>query len=627
MRKDAEEQRFLGRRVQGTVNAAIAIVLTALSVSILFAIVGHIFVNGVGSLNADFFTKIPKPYGETGGGIAPAIAGTIVMLLVAGIIAVPIGIGTAIYIIEFGQSRFAEIVRFTIELLAELPSIVVGVFVWALLVRNLTGYSGAAGACALAVIMIPIIARSVEEILKLVPDGLRESALALGTPKWKVVLFVVIPTVLPGILTGVMLSLARAAGETAPLLLTALGNSFFNLDLRRPMAAMPLPDFNYAVSPWRGEGDLVVDRDGGRPRTGGAPSWPAPRRPGRGRRAYARGGTSAPAGQASRRGSGSRRRCPGAGRRRRPRRRPRATARVEQVAAAGATPGGSTRTARPPTSRLTRRTASLPLPGPDPCQTATAAPASAGVEGMRQLRPGPAGRAEGRGGLRARTGRSARNRPLRSAQPPTAPAASAGRRERLGLRVRDRRARVAPEPLADQPRQQPRLAHAGRPVETSGETPAASPRAGRARSHGPARSPARRGTRPTGAPRRGALLLAATSGPSFSLRNRDDARGRAVPAACYHDRARAQRPNPAERRRQPAEKIRASGRLCLPGRRTPDKVSGDRPRPRLVLSPSGARHAIAPHHRPRPNPRRRRRPLGREGPERHHGTTGREAAG
>ncbi len=250
MRKDAEEQRFLGRRVQGTVNAAIAIVLTALSVSILFAIVGHIFVNGVGSLNADFFTKIPKPYGETGGGIAPAIAGTIVMLLVAGIIAVPIGIGTAIYIIEFGQSRFAEIVRFTIELLAELPSIVVGVFVWALLVRNLTGYSGAAGACALAVIMIPIIARSVEEILKLVPDGLRESALALGTPKWKVVLFVVIPTVLPGILTGVMLSLARAAGETAPLLLTALGNSFFNLDLRRPMAAMPLQIFNYAVSPY-----------------------------------------------------------------------------------------------------------------------------------------------------------------------------------------------------------------------------------------------------------------------------------------------------------------------------------------------------------------------------------------
>ena len=250
MPKDREERRFLGRRVRGTVNAALAVALTALSVAILFAIVGHIFVNGVGSLNADFFTKIPKPYGEVGGGIAQAIAGTIVMLLVAGLIAIPIGMGTAIYIIEFGRGRFAEVVRFAIELLAELPSIVVGVFIWALLVRNLTGYSGIAGACALAVIMIPIIARSVEEILKLVPDSLREAALALGTPRWKVVLYIVIPTVLPGILTGVMLSLARAAGETAPLLLTALGNTFFNLDLRRPMAAMPLQIFNYAVSPY-----------------------------------------------------------------------------------------------------------------------------------------------------------------------------------------------------------------------------------------------------------------------------------------------------------------------------------------------------------------------------------------
>jgi phosphate transport system permease protein len=245
-----EDRRFLRRRICGAANASLMILLTVLSVSILCAIVGHIFLNGFRSLNIDFFTKIPKPYGETGGGIAQAILGTLTMLFVAGLIAIPIGAGSAIYIVEFGRGRFAETVDFANELIAELPSIVVGVFIWALLVRNLTGYSGFAGACALAVIMIPIIARSIAEILRLVPDSLREAALALGTPRWKVVLFIVIPTVLPGILTGTMLALARAAGETAPLLLTSLGNSFFNFDLRRPMAAVPVQIYAYAVSPY-----------------------------------------------------------------------------------------------------------------------------------------------------------------------------------------------------------------------------------------------------------------------------------------------------------------------------------------------------------------------------------------
>ncbi|HTX74327.1 MAG TPA: phosphate ABC transporter permease PstA [Rectinemataceae bacterium] len=245
-----EQGRFLRRRAAGLASEIIAALLAALSVAVLFLIVGHIIVNGLGSLNADFFTKIPKPYGESGGGIAQAIMGTVIMLIVAAAIAIPFGVGTAIYIVEFGRGRFADTVRFAVELLAELPSIVVGVFVWALVVRNLTGYSGIAGSLALAVIMIPIIARSVEEILRLVPDSLREGALALGSPKWKVVIFVVIPTVLPGILTGIMLALARAAGETAPLLLTALGNSFFNYDLRKPMAAMPLQIYTYAVSPY-----------------------------------------------------------------------------------------------------------------------------------------------------------------------------------------------------------------------------------------------------------------------------------------------------------------------------------------------------------------------------------------
>ncbi|WP_304241113.1 phosphate ABC transporter permease PstA [Gracilinema caldarium] len=248
--RDAELARLKSRKLSAAFFYGLIIIATVLSVSILFIIISHIFVNGFTALNWDFFTQIPKPYGEEGGGIAPAIMGTLIMLLVAALIAIPIGVATAIFIVEYGATKLAAAVRFAVELLAELPSIVVGIFIWALVVRNLTGYSGLAGSLALAVIMIPIIARSVEEILKLVPDSLREAALALGTPRWKVVLFIVIPTVLPGLLTSIMLSVARAAGETAPLLLTSLGNSFFNFDLRRPMAAMPLQIYSYAISPY-----------------------------------------------------------------------------------------------------------------------------------------------------------------------------------------------------------------------------------------------------------------------------------------------------------------------------------------------------------------------------------------
>lgn len=245
-----ERGKYISRRIAGASGASLAVLFTSLSVAVLFLIVAHIVVNGFRSLDLDFFTQIPKPFGEVGGGIAQAIMGTVIMLLVAALISVPIGVGTAIYVVEFGRGRFAQAVRFSVELIAELPSIIVGVFVWALVVRNVTGYSGLAGSLALSVIMIPIIARSVEEILRLVPNSLREAALALGMPRWKVVIFIVIPTVFSGIMTGIMLSIARAAGETAPLLLTALGNSFFNYDLRKPMAAMPLQIYAYAVSPY-----------------------------------------------------------------------------------------------------------------------------------------------------------------------------------------------------------------------------------------------------------------------------------------------------------------------------------------------------------------------------------------
>src|SRR5262249_18118721 len=185
------------------------------------------------------------------GGVAPAILGSLYMLAVASLIGIPLGMGTGIYLSEFGHGRLATGIRLVVDLIAGLPSIVVGVFVWALIVRHIVGqYSGLAGAVALAIIMIPIVARTVEEILALVPQTLREASLALGVPYWRTVLRVVLPAAKAGVITGVILSLARAAGETAPLLLTALGNQFFSFDLLAPTAAVPIQIYNYAVAPY-----------------------------------------------------------------------------------------------------------------------------------------------------------------------------------------------------------------------------------------------------------------------------------------------------------------------------------------------------------------------------------------
>ncbi len=218
---------------------------------VLLVILGYVVWQGLPALNLAFFTQRPLPYGEVGGGVAPAILGTLVMLVVAAAISVPLGIGTAIYLSEFGRGHFARLIRLIIDLLAGLPSIVVGVFVWALLVRHVVGqYSGLAGAVSLAIIMVPIMTRTVEEILRLVPDALREGALALGVPRWRTILGVVLPTARVGVVTGVVLSLARAGGETAPLLLTALGNQFFSFNMLQPMAALPVQIYTYAVSPY-----------------------------------------------------------------------------------------------------------------------------------------------------------------------------------------------------------------------------------------------------------------------------------------------------------------------------------------------------------------------------------------
>ena len=239
------------RRLVDRVFTGLVYLAAAVGVVILLTILGYVVRNGLPALNLAFFTESIKPYGEEGGGVAHALVGSLLMLLVASLIGVTVGIGTAVYLSEFGYTRFATYVRFAVELIAGLPSIVVGAFVWAFFVRLVLGhFSGLAGAVALAIIMVPIVARTVEEVLRLVPDSLREAALALGVPRWRMVLSIVVPTARAGIVTGTVLAAARAGGETAPLLLTALGNDFFNLDLRQPMAALPTTIYNYAKSPY-----------------------------------------------------------------------------------------------------------------------------------------------------------------------------------------------------------------------------------------------------------------------------------------------------------------------------------------------------------------------------------------
>lgn len=247
----AGDRRLVRRRAINAGATALIWTAAALGVILLALILGYVVFRGLPAIDLPFFTERPLPYGEVGGGVAPAILGSLTMLVVASLIGVPIGVGTAIYLSEYGRGPFAGAVSFIVDLLAGLPSIVVGVFVWAWLVRQVVGqYNGLAGGVALAIIMIPIITRTVEEILRLVPDSLREASLALGIPRWKTILGIVLPTARAGLITGVVLAMARAGGETAPLLLTALGNQFFNLNLLEPVAALPIQMYNYAVSPY-----------------------------------------------------------------------------------------------------------------------------------------------------------------------------------------------------------------------------------------------------------------------------------------------------------------------------------------------------------------------------------------
>lgn len=216
----------------------------------LLFILTYLVQKGATSLSLDFFTKIPKPVGELGGGMANAIVGTLVLVGVAALIGLPVGVGAGLYLAEHKGARFANSVRFLSDVLNGLPSIVMGIFAWEFLVRPVGHFSAAAGGIALGTMMIPLVTRSTEELILTVPTSLREAALALGYPRWRTSLSIVLRTALPGIVTGALVAVARIAGETAPLLFTAFGNSFWSTSLAQPIAALPLQIFIYAISPY-----------------------------------------------------------------------------------------------------------------------------------------------------------------------------------------------------------------------------------------------------------------------------------------------------------------------------------------------------------------------------------------
>ena len=241
--------------------AAVVIVLAPLG-----AVFGYLVYKGIGSINWAFLTQTPKPVGEAGGGMANAIGGTALILAIASVIGVPVGIGAGVYLAEYGRNRLGDLIRFTADVLNGVPSIVVGIVAYGLVVLTQGHFSALAGGVALAIMMIPIITRATEEMLLLVPNVVREAAYGLGVPRWRTVLSITLRTATSGVITGIMLAFARVAGETAPLLFTAFGNQFWNWKIGQPTAALSLQIFTYAISPfdewhrqaWAGSLILIV---------------------------------------------------------------------------------------------------------------------------------------------------------------------------------------------------------------------------------------------------------------------------------------------------------------------------------------------------------------------------------
>lgn len=252
-RKSAENiapQISLRRRFTDHAMTGVAVLTVVLVMVPLFAIFTYLVYRGVGSINWAFLTQTPKPVGEAGGGMANAIVGSIFILALASVIGVPLGVGAGIYLAEYGRNRFGDSIRFTADVLNGVPSIVVGIVAYSIVVLYQKHFSALAGGVALAIMMIPTITRTTEEMLLLVPRALREAAYGLGIPRWRTTLSITLRTATSGVITGIMLAFARVAGETAPLLFTAFGNQFWNLKINQPTAALPLQIFNYAISPY-----------------------------------------------------------------------------------------------------------------------------------------------------------------------------------------------------------------------------------------------------------------------------------------------------------------------------------------------------------------------------------------
>jgi len=240
----------LRRKATSLVMEALVLGCTVVGVVALVSVLGYVAVNGLPAINLDFFTQLPKPVGEPGGGMANAIVGTLLLLGLASAIGLPVGIAAGIYLAEFGDNPLGTAVRFVTDIFTGVPTIAIGIFVYTLVVLPMRSFSALAGGIALGIIMIPTITRTTEEMLRLVPHSLREAGLALGIPQWRTTLSIVLPGAAGGILTGIMLAVARAGGETAPLLFTAFGNRFWHSGLDQPVAAMTLQIFNYAISPY-----------------------------------------------------------------------------------------------------------------------------------------------------------------------------------------------------------------------------------------------------------------------------------------------------------------------------------------------------------------------------------------
>jgi phosphate transport system permease protein len=240
----------LRRRVTDHLMTGLAILTVIIVLAPLVAIFGDLVYKGASSLNWAFFTQTPRPVGETGGGMANAIVGSLLILGIASVIGVPFGVGAGIYLAEYGQNRMGSAIRFTADVLNGVPSIVMGVVAWAIVVLYQKQLSAVAGGVALAIMMVPTISRTTEEMLLLVPRSLREAAYGLGVPRWRTTLSITLRTATSGVITGIMLAFARIAGETAPLLFTTLGNQFWNLQPNQPTAALPLQIFVYANSPY-----------------------------------------------------------------------------------------------------------------------------------------------------------------------------------------------------------------------------------------------------------------------------------------------------------------------------------------------------------------------------------------